>query len=64
MVFGGVIGITAAYDLARAARRSPLSIISRGPALAALETSFANTGETSPAYASGGPGVPLKAING
>ena len=57
----GVIGVTAAYQLAMAGHE--VTVIDRQPA-AALETSFANAGEVSPGYAApwAGPGVPLMAI--
>lgn len=57
----GVIGVTSAWELARAGHE--VEVIERQPA-AALETSFANAGEISPGYASpwAGPGVPLKAV--
>ncbi len=57
----GVIGSTAAYELARAGHE--VTVIDRqvGPA---LETSFANAGEVSPGYSApwAGPGVPAKAV--
>jgi D-amino-acid dehydrogenase len=57
----GVIGVTAAYELAGAGHE--VSVVDRqsGPA---METSFANAGEVSPGYSApwAGPGVPLKAI--
>ena len=58
---GGVIGATAAYDLAGDGHQVTLLERQRGPA---LETSFANAGEVSPGYAApwAGPGVPLKAV--
>jgi D-amino-acid dehydrogenase len=57
----GVIGVTAAYYLAKAGH--VVTVIDRQPG-PGLETSFANAGEVSPGYASpwAGPGVPLKAI--
>lgn len=57
----GVIGVTSAWELARAGHE--VEVIERQPA-AGLETSFANAGEISPGYASpwAGPGVPLKAV--
>jgi D-amino-acid dehydrogenase len=57
----GVIGVTAAYYLARAGHEVEVVDRQSGPA---LETSFANAGEVSPGYASpwAGPGVPVKAI--
>lgn len=58
---GGVIGVTAAYYLARDGHEVEVVDRQSGPA---LETSFANAGEISPGYASpwAGPGVPVKAI--
>ncbi|MCU0968339.1 MAG: D-amino acid dehydrogenase [Rubrivivax sp.] len=58
---GGVIGVSTAYELARAGHEVELLDRQPGPA---LETSFANAGEVSPGYSSpwAGPGVPLKAI--
>ncbi|MCY7316518.1 MAG: D-amino acid dehydrogenase [Rubrivivax sp.] len=58
---GGVIGVSAAYYLARAGHEVELVDRQSGPA---LETSFANAGEVSPGYSApwAGPGVPLKAI--
>ena len=57
----GVIGVTAAYQLALAGHE--VTVLER-QAGAALETSFANAGEVSPGYSApwAGPGVPLKAI--
>jgi D-amino-acid dehydrogenase len=57
----GVIGVTAAYQLALAGHR--VTIVDRQPE-PALETSFANAGEVSPGYSApwAGPGVPVKAI--
>jgi D-amino-acid dehydrogenase len=57
----GVIGVTAAYELAGAGHE--VVVVDRQRA-AALETSFANAGEVSPGYSApwAGPGVPLKAI--
>jgi D-amino-acid dehydrogenase len=57
----GVIGVTSAYELAKAGHA--VTVVDRQPA-AALETSFANAGEISPGYASpwAGPGVPMKAL--
>ena len=57
----GVIGVTAAYYLARAGHEVEVIERQSGPA---LETSFANAGEVSPGYSApwAGPGVPLKAI--
>jgi D-amino-acid dehydrogenase len=58
---GGVIGVCAAYELAKAGHEVTLLDRQSGPA---LETSHANAGEVSPGYSSpwAGPGVPLKAI--
>jgi len=57
----GVIGITAAYELAGAGHE--VTVVDR-QAAPALETSFANAGEVSPGYSApwAGPGVPVKAI--
>ncbi len=58
---GGVIGATAAYELAGDGHQVTLIERQAGPA---LETSFANAGEVSPGYSApwAGPGVPLKAV--
>jgi D-amino-acid dehydrogenase len=58
---GGVIGCTAAYELAGEGHEVWLVERQKGPA---LETSYANAGEVSPGYSApwAGPGVPLKAI--
>jgi D-amino-acid dehydrogenase len=58
---GGVIGCTAAYELAQDGHEVTLIERQPGPA---LETSFANAGEVSPGYSApwAGPGVPLKAV--
>ncbi len=58
---GGVIGATAAYELAGDGHQVTLIERQAGPA---LETSFANAGEVSPGYSApwAGPGVPLKAL--
>jgi D-amino-acid dehydrogenase len=58
---GGVIGCTAAYELAADGHEVTLIDRQRGPA---LETSYANAGEVSPGYSApwAGPGVPIKAI--
>ena len=58
---GGVIGISTAYELAKAGHEVELVDRQSGPA---LETSFANAGEVSPGYSApwAGPGVPIKAI--
>jgi len=57
----GVIGVTAAYYLARAGHE--VTVLERRSA-PGLETSFANAGEISPGYAApwAAPGVPLKAL--
>jgi D-amino-acid dehydrogenase len=57
----GVIGVTAAYELAGAGHEVVVMDRQPGPG---LETSFANAGEVSPGYSApwAGPGVPLKAI--
>ena len=57
----GVIGVTSAYELAKAGHE--VTVVDRQPA-AGLETSFANAGEVSPGYSApwAGPSVPLKAI--
>ena len=57
----GVIGVSCAYQLARAGHE--VTVVDRQPA-AALETSYANAGEVSPGYSSpwAAPGVPVKAI--
>jgi len=58
---GGVIGATAAYELAGDGHQVTLVERQSGPA---LETSFANAGEVSPGYSApwAGPGVPIKAL--
>ena len=57
----GVIGVSAAYQLALAGHE--VTVVDRQPA-AALETSYGNAGEVSPGYSApwAGPGVPIKAI--
>jgi len=57
----GVIGVSAAYQLALAGHE--VVVVDRQPA-PAMETSFANAGEVSPGYSApwAGPGVPLKAV--
>ena len=57
----GVIGATAAYELASDGHQVTLLERQPGPA---LETSFANAGEISPGYSApwAGPGVPIKAV--
>lgn len=62
MVLGsGVIGVTAAYELALAGHE--VTVLDRQSA-PGLETSYANAGEVSPGYSApwAGPGVPWKAI--
>jgi D-amino-acid dehydrogenase len=61
LVLGGVIGCTAAYELAGDGHEVALVERQPGPA---RETSFANAGEVSPGYSApwAGPGVPVKAI--
>jgi D-amino-acid dehydrogenase len=58
---GGVIGCTAAYELACDGHEVMLIERQKGPA---LETSHANAGEVSPGYSApwAGPGVPFKAV--
>jgi D-amino-acid dehydrogenase len=57
----GVIGVTAAYQLAKAGHE--VTVVDRQSA-PGMETSYANAGEVSPGYSApwAGPGVPLKAI--
>lgn len=57
----GVIGVTSAWELARAGHEVTVIDRSAGPA---LETSFANAGEVSPGYSTpwAAPGIPLKAL--
>lgn len=57
----GVIGVSAAYELARAGHEVEVVDRQAGPA---LETSFGNAGEISPGYSApwAGPRVPVKAI--
>ena len=57
----GVIGVSAAYQLALAGHQ--VTVVDRQPA-PGMETSFANAGEVSPGYSApwAGPGVPVKAI--
>ncbi|MEP7057684.1 MAG: D-amino acid dehydrogenase [Caldimonas sp.] len=57
----GVIGVSAAYELALSGH--DVIVLDRQPG-PALETSFANAGEISPGYSApwAGPGVPLKAV--
>ena len=57
----GVIGTTSAWYLARAGFE--VTVVDRQPG-PALETSYANAGQISPAYASpwAAPGIPLKAL--
>jgi D-amino-acid dehydrogenase len=58
---GGVIGATAAYELAGDGHQ--VTLVERQSGVA-LETSFANAGEVSPGYSApwAGPGVPVKAV--
>src|SRR5918993_4662174 len=58
---GGVIGVSAAYHLARAGAEVQVVDRCSGPA---METSFANAGQVSPGYSTpwAAPGVPLKAL--
>ena len=57
----GIIGVTSAYELAKAGHEVTVIDRKKGPA---LETSFANAGEISFGYCSpwAAPGIPLKAI--
>lgn len=57
----GIIGVTSAYQLAKAGHE--LTVIDRQPG-PALETSFANAGEVSFGYCSpwAAPGIPMKAM--
>jgi D-amino-acid dehydrogenase len=57
----GVIGVTSAYQLAKAGHE--VTVVDRQSA-AGMETSYANAGEVSPGYSApwAGPGVPLKAV--
>ncbi len=57
----GIIGVTSAYQLARAGHE--VTVIDRQPG-PALETSFANAGEVSFGYCSpwAAPGIPMKAM--
>ncbi|MGE5116488.1 MAG: FAD-dependent oxidoreductase, partial [Betaproteobacteria bacterium] len=57
----GVIGVSAAYELARAGHE--VVVVERQDGVG-LETSFANAGEVSPGYSApwAGPGVPVKAL--
>ncbi|HEX7328691.1 MAG TPA: D-amino acid dehydrogenase [Casimicrobiaceae bacterium] len=57
----GVIGVSVAYNLAKAGHQ--VLVVDRQPG-AALETSFGNAGEISPGYAApwAGPRIPLKAL--
>ena len=61
MLGAGVIGVSAAYELAGAGHE--VTVVDRQPG-PGLETSFANAGEVSPGYSApwAGPGVPLKAL--
>ncbi len=58
---GGVIGVCAAYELARAGAEVVVVDRQRG---VAEETSFANAGQVSPGYSTpwAAPGIPLKAL--
>ena len=57
----GIVGVTSAYQLARAGHA--VTVIDRQPG-PALETSFANAGEVSFGYCSpwAAPGIPVKAV--
>ena len=57
----GIVGVTSAYQLARAGHEVTVVDRQAGPA---LETSFANAGEVSPGYSSpwAAPGLPVKAL--
>lgn len=57
----GIIGVTSAYQLARAGHE--VTVVDRQPG-PALETSFANAGEVSFGYCSpwAAPGIPMKAL--
>ncbi len=57
----GIVGITSAYQLAKAGHE--VTVVDRQPG-PALETSFANAGEVSFGYCSpwAGPGIPMKAL--
>jgi D-amino-acid dehydrogenase len=57
----GIIGVTSAYQLAKAGHKVTVIDRQQGPA---LETSFANAGEVSFGYCSpwAAPGIPMKAI--
>ncbi len=57
----GIVGVTSAYQLARAGHEVTVIDRQQGPA---LETSFANAGEVSFGYCSpwAAPGIPMKAI--
>jgi D-amino-acid dehydrogenase len=58
---GGVIGVCAAYELARAG--AEVVVVERRGGVA-LETSFANAGQVSPGYSTpwAAPGIPMKAL--
>src|ERR1044071_3844990 len=58
---GGVIGVSAAYHLARGGAEVEVVDRCSGPA---FETSFANAGQVSPGYSTpwAAPGIPLKAL--
>ena len=57
----GVVGVSAAYFLAKAGHE--VEVVDRQPG-AGLETSFANAGQVSPGYSApwAGPGIPIKAL--
>lgn len=57
----GVVGLTAAYYLAK--RGMAVTVVDRQPGVA-LEASFANAGQISPGYSApwAAPGIPLKAL--
>ena len=57
----GVVGVTSAYELAKAGQE--VTVLDRQPG-AGLETSFANTGQVFPGYSApwAGPGIPLEAL--
>ena len=57
----GIVGVTSAYQLAKAGH--DVTVVDRQPG-PALETSFANAGEVSFGYCSpwAAPGIPMKAM--